>query len=49
MIKQGADTIPAEILRALVLAISLKHFLVADSADLALERKEVKMLCYESS
>jgi hypothetical protein len=49
MIKQGADTIPAVILRALVLEISLRHSLGVGSADLVLEPKEVRMRCFELS
>jgi hypothetical protein len=49
MIKQGADTILAVILKALALETFSRHSLVADSADLALELKEVKMHCFELS
>jgi hypothetical protein len=48
-IKQGADTIPVVIPRALVLETFSRHSLVADSVDLALEPKEVKMRCFELS
>jgi hypothetical protein len=46
MIKQGAGTIPAVILRALVLETSLRHSLVVGSVGLDLEPKEVKMRCF---
>jgi antitoxin component of MazEF toxin-antitoxin module len=49
MTKQGADTIPAVILRALALEISLRLSLGVGSVDLVLELKEVRMRCFELS